>query len=278
MSNSPPAAALRSAANQQTQEESSSKNLTHNQQVVSKQRVADHGEVYTNQREVNAMLNLVKSETERIDSRFLEPACGTGNFLLEILNRKLAIVQTRYAKSQLEYERYAVLAISSIYGIDILADNVDACRTRLFDVFNAQYSALFKIQAKEQCRNTVRYILGCNILHGDALTLHTVGDAIKPAAPIVFAEWSAVNGSLLKRRDFVYDHLVKFSTPPPPDDLFSPENINKTVNNNSSGKLQQSDQGEYSYEVHPVKDYPLIHFLELGIDESNTRAKELADE
>lgn len=252
-----------------------------NHQVVSRQRVADHGEVYTNAREVNAMLDLVKQETERIESRFLEPACGTGNFLVEILSRKLVVVAKRYAKSQLEYERYAVLAISSIYGIDILADNVAACQLRLFEVFNSQYSALFKNQAKEQCSNAVSYILGCNILHGDALTLQTVGDATKPAAPIVFAEWSAVNGSQLKRRDFVYDHLVKFSTPPPPDDLFSPENINKTVSNNSSGKVQQSDEGDYSYEVHPVKDYPLIHFLELGAKAKlagDKHTKELGDE
>ncbi|MFZ6843443.1 hypothetical protein [Undibacterium sp. RuTC16W] len=238
-------------------------------QVVSKQRVADHGEVYTNPREVIAMLDLVKSETERIDSRFLEPACGTGNFLVEILNRKLSVIAMRYAKSQLEYERYAVIAVASIYGIDILADNVAACQTRLFDMFNTAYSALFKTQAKEQCRHAVRYLLRCNILHGDALTLKTVGDANKPPRSIVFAEWSAVNGSLLKRRDFVYDDLVRLSTPPPPDDLFSSENINKTVNHNSNGSLQQSDQGDYSYEVHPVKDYPLIHFLALGVESRN---------
>lgn len=261
--------------------ESRSENLDANQQVVSKKRVADHGEVYTNAREVNAMLDLVKQETERIESRFLEPACGTGNFLVEILNRKLTVVARRYAKSQLEYERYAVLAISSIYGIDILADNVAACQARLFEVFNSQYRALFKNSAKDQCRNSVRYILDCNILHGDALTLQTVGDAVTPAKPIVFAEWSAVNGSLLKRRDFVYDHLVKFSTPPPFDDLFSPENINKTVRHNSSGKLQQSDLGDYFYEVHPVRDYPLIHFLELSVDvktTNNARAMEHGDE
>jgi type I restriction-modification system DNA methylase subunit len=103
-------------------------------QVVSKERVANHGEVYTAQREVNAMLDLVKQETERIDSRFLEPACGTGNFLAEVLERKLRIVETRYGKSQLEYERYSVIAVSSIYGIDILEDNVVKCRDRLFGI------------------------------------------------------------------------------------------------------------------------------------------------
>jgi len=211
------------------------------QQVVSKKRVTDHGEVYTNAREVNAMLDLVKQETDRIESRFLEPACGTGNFLVEVMNRKLAVVAGRYSKSQLEYERYAVIAIASLYGIDILADNVAACQVRLFAVFDAQYSALFKQNAKEACRNAVRYILRCNILHGDALTLKTVGD--KPHA-IVFAEWSTVNGSMIKRRDFSYAHLVDQS---------------------SHRELPLfSDLDEEAYIPEPVKDYPLIHFLEVG--------------
>ena len=96
-------------------------------QVKSKKRVTDHGEVFTSEREVNAMLELVKQETERIDSRFLEPACGNGNFLAEVLRRKLAIVEKKYKKSQLEYERYAILAVSSIYGVDILEDNAQEC-------------------------------------------------------------------------------------------------------------------------------------------------------
>ena len=99
-------------------------------QVKTKKRVTDHGEVFTSEREVNAMLDLVKQETQLIDSRFLEPACGNGNFLAEILRRKLEIVERRYKKSQLEYERYSITAISSIYGIDILEDNVQECRER----------------------------------------------------------------------------------------------------------------------------------------------------
>lgn len=103
-------------------------------QVKSKQRVADHGEVFTAEREVNAMLDLVKQETERIDSRFLEPACGDGNFLAEILRRKLAVVKTNYRRNPADYEKYAVIAVTSIYGIDILQDNVEACRERLFGI------------------------------------------------------------------------------------------------------------------------------------------------
>jgi SAM-dependent methyltransferase len=128
-------------------------------QVISKQRVTDHGEVFTNQREVNAMLDLVKQETERIESRFLEPACGTGNFLAEILDRKLQVVQMRYGKVQLEYERNAVLAISSIYGVDILEDNIQECRDRLFNIFNQKYSKFqtSEVQYKREERKFFRY-------------------------------------------------------------------------------------------------------------------------
>lgn len=112
------------------------KGIMGKQQIKSKQRVADHGEVLTAEREVNAMLNLVQHETERIDSRFLEPACGTGNFLAPILEKKLALVKRKYVKSQLEFERYATIAIGSIYGVDILKDNVLHCQERLFAIFD----------------------------------------------------------------------------------------------------------------------------------------------
>ena len=121
-------------------------------QVITKKRVSDHGEVLTAKREVNAMLDLVKQETECIDSRFLEPACGTGNFMTEILERKLRVVENRHYKSQLEYERNAVLAVASIYGIDLLEDNVVECRKRLFDIFNERYHRLFKDASKDECR------------------------------------------------------------------------------------------------------------------------------
>ncbi|MEI6608292.1 MAG: DNA methyltransferase [Deltaproteobacteria bacterium] len=210
-------------------------------QVVSKQRVTDHGEVLTGRREVNAMLDLVKQEAERIESRFLEPACGTGNFLTEILERKLRIVEARYGKSQLEYERNAVLAVSSIYGIDILEDNVQHCRQRLFGIFDLNYLRLFKNKTNDNCRESIRYILDRNIIHGDALSLKTVGDNPQP---IVFSEWSPVNGSMLKRRDFTFhgllDHAAMKELP-----LFS-------------------DLGEDVFIPTPLKEYPLTHFLEVA--------------
>ena len=211
------------------------------QQVVSKQRIADHGEVYTREREVNAMLDLVKQETDRIDSRFLEPACGTGNFLVEVLTRKLGVVESRYKSSQLEYERNAVLAVSSIYGIDILHDNVAMCRQRLFDFFDRAYTRLFKAAADNQCRKAVQYILGQNIIHGDALTLNTVGD---DPQPIVFAEWSPVNDSMLKRRDFAFQGLLEHK---------------------SMKELPLfSDQGEDVFIPKPINEYPLTHFRRLA--------------
>ncbi len=169
-----------------------------NKQVVSKKRVADHGEVFTSEREVNAMLDLVKQETVRIDSRFLEPACGTGNFLVEILRRKLEVVKNRYKKNQLEYERYAVIAVSSIYGIDLLQDNVEKARKRLFTIFDKQYTSFYKTKCRDECRKSIKFILQKNIIRGDALTLKADNDQ-----PIIFSEWSAVNGSFLKRIDFI---------------------------------------------------------------------------
>jgi hypothetical protein len=212
-------------------------------QVISKERVENHGEVFTAKREVDAMIGLVKHEADRIDSRFLEPACGNGNFLAEILTRKLSLVANRYGKSQIEFERYSVVAVGSIYGIDILEDNVISCRERLTDLFKNFYTDQYKSQIQEKCIDSIRYILSKNILHGDALTLLTVSDTKKPSQPIVFSEWSGVNGSKIKRRDFVYADLVdKASHREMP--LFS-------------------DLEEEAYIPEPVKDYPLVHYLEI---------------
>ncbi len=218
-------------------------NIKPDKQVKSKKRVTDHGEVFTNQREVNAMLDLVKHETERIDSRFLEPACGNGNFLAEVLRRKLAVVDSRYSKSQIEWERYAVIAVSSIYGVDILEDNAQECRERLFNIFNERYTAIFKNKCKDECRRSVKFLLNRNILWGDAL------DFTNPVTkqPIVFSEWSAVNGSMLKRRDYMFKFLV--------------EKTHQFSMFNDEGNAAAIDE--------PVKDFPLIHFLKLGEDDTN---------
>lgn len=206
-------------------------------QVKTKKRVADHGEVFTNDREVNAMLDLVKQETERIDSRFLEPACGNGNFLAEVLKRKLAVVENRYRKSQLEWERNCLIAISSIYGVDILEDNTLECQERLFAIFSKIYVDSFGINAKIELLKSIKFILKRNILWGDAL------DFTNPVTkkPIVFSEWSMVNENMLKRRDYVFKFLV--------------EQTHQFSMFNDEGNAAAIDE--------PVKDFPLIHFLKL---------------
>lgn len=150
-------------------------------QIKSKQRVAEHGEVFTARREVNAMLDLVQPETERIGSRFLDPACGEGAFLAEILRRKLAAAKALCRDDLRDYERYAAAAVADICGVDILPDNVDACREKLFAVWAREYAAGLKARADGQCREAVRSILRENILCGDALAMRRAD-----GSPMVF--------------------------------------------------------------------------------------------
>lgn len=179
-------------------------------QVKSKKRVAERGEVFTAEREVNAMLDLVKQETQRIDSRFLEPACGDGNFLVEILRRKLAVVKANYKKNPDDYEKYSVIAVTSIYGVDIMKDNILDCRERLYEIWNKEYTANCKKEATDECRDSVKYILERNILCGNALSLMKVDENGNDTdEPIIFSEWSNVCGDSIKRRDFRLDVLLK---------------------------------------------------------------------
>lgn len=183
-------------------------------QTKSKERVREHGEVFTAEREVKAMCDLVKDETERIDSRFLEPACGDGNFLAEILKRKLAVVRKKYAKSPLDYEKNSLLAASSIYGVDILQDNVIACRARMFDIWNREYTAVCKKECDDQTREAVRFILSRNIVCGNALTLKCVDENGNDTdEPIIFSEWAFITGSMLQRSDYTFAELLEDDNP-----------------------------------------------------------------
>lgn len=173
--------------------------------VKSKQRVADHGEVFTPGPMVEAMLDLVKNESERIDSRFLEPACGSGNFLVPVLQRKLATVQARYGNSDFERPHFALLALMSIYGIELLADNVAECRENLAEVF----SDYLRLRSGDLWHLAGLAVLGANIVHGDALSMMT---RTHPELPITFAEWAYVGKGTFRRRDFRYDTLTQMSS------------------------------------------------------------------
>lgn len=215
-------------------------------QTKSKQRVADHGEVFTAEREVNAMLDLVKQETERIDSRFLEPACGDGNFLAEILRRKLAVVNSRYGKNAPDYERYAVVAVTSIYGVDILQDNVNDCRERMYGIFDAEYTANCKTERNNETCAAVRHILKHNILCGDALTMKTTA-----GKPIIFAEWSAVNSYLIKRRDFRLDKLLE-------------ANAGNDLQSDLFGEIAIYKRDGAGFRIpEPIREYPPVPYWEV---------------
>lgn len=214
------------------------------QQIRSRQRVADHGEVFTGEREVKAMCDLVKQETERIESRFLEPACGNGNFLAEVLSRKLAVVKARYGRSPADYERYAIVALSSLYGVELLEDNAAECRERLFGIWNGAYTAAAKKYASDQCREAARFILKKNILCGDALTMRQAD-----GSPIVFAEWSLVTGNLIKRRDFELAALLDQRKPPEDPQQMSLDTAG-----------WEYDEETQAFLPAPIREYPLTNY------------------
>jgi hypothetical protein len=204
--------------------------------IRSKQRVADHGEVFTPTWMVEAMLDLVKDETERIDSRFLEPACGSGNFLVQVLQRKLAAVELKFGKSDFEKQHYALLALMCIYGIELLPDNIVECRANLLEIL-ADY--LFLDESDELYRAAF-YILSQNLVHGDALTMRTHDDQ-----PISFAEWGYLGKGKFQRRDFRLDSLTQRSAFDEEDGLFS-------------------DLGKHDIFT-PIKTYPPMTVSELAV-------------
>ena len=179
-------------------------------QIKSKQRVADHGEVFTAEREVNAMCDLVKQETERIDSRFLEPACGDGNFLTVILKRKLAVVTKKYKRSSYDWERNSLLALGSLYGVDIQLDNIFACQERLFDIWNKEYKKICKKECNDETRESAKFILRLNIVCGNALTLLCVNSqGCELSVPLIFSEWSfPFNDARMQRKDYTMADLL----------------------------------------------------------------------
>ena len=225
-------------------------------QIKTRERVRNHGEVFTAEREVKAMCDLVKDETERIDSRFLEPACGDGNFLAEILERKLNVVKKRYSKSKTDYEKNAFIAISSLYGVDILIDNVFKCRDRLLNILLSQYKKIYKTSLDDELLKSIQFLLSRNIVLGNALSMLCVDEkGIDTNEPIIFSEWSFVN-ELVKRRDFRFDVLLKEN---PDEKMYS-----------SQLSLFDDDADNYEYWMidpltkepipKPVKEFELIDY------------------
>lgn len=201
-------------------------------QIKSRQRVAQHGEVFTNPREVNAMLDLVRDESFRLDSRFLEPACGDGNFLIEILRRKLSLIEN--IKSQTEWEFKSLIAVGACYGIELLEDNAEACRERMYREVEGQMGRICDL---DDYGKSLRYMLQKNIVCGDALTYRTAD-----GKPITFCEWTPIAGSMqFARRDFQFDFLV----------------------NQTHQYSLFDEQGEAQSFDEPVRSYPPLHYTQL---------------
>lgn len=212
--------------------------------IKSKQRVADHGEVFTPSWLVEAMLDLVKDESERINSRFLESACGSGNFLTQILKRKLAAVESKYGKSDFDRSHYAMLGLMCIYGIELLKDNIHECHANLLEIF----SEYLDIDEDSEMYRAASFVLTQNIIHGDALSMRTIDQN-----PITFAEWGYLGKGKFQRRDFRFDVLTGASA-------FSAE-----------GSLF-ADLGKHELFV-PIKTYEPMTVRELAMQLTNIAVK-----
>jgi hypothetical protein len=200
--------------------------------VKSKQRVTDHGEVFTPPWMVEAMLDLVKDESERIDSRFLESACGSGNFIVKILQRKLAAVELKYGQSDFERQHFALYALMCVYGIELLMDNIEECRANALEIF-AEY---LNLSEADEVYQAAFLVLSVNLVHGDATTMRTVDDQ-----PIIFAEWGSLGKGKFKRRDFRLDILTGMAEHTAQGSLFAKHEI-----------------------FTPVKEYPPMTIRELA--------------
>ena len=245
-------------------------------QVKSRERVRERGEVFTAEREVKAMCDLVKNETERIDSTFLEPACGDGNFLVEILTRKLAVVRKMYSQSTDDLSFYSVRALMSLYGVDILKDNVEACRERLFGVWR-DFLAAKVGQSPRDRRNAnvtcshattvarvARFVLEKNILLGNTLSMKLVdGEGKDTDEPVVFTEWTFPMGRKVKRREYDLSVLLRKDEK---HDLLDAGNYRELKNEDGKSVVQPKC----------LHEYPPIDYRRLGESISHAESAELA--
>lgn len=180
--------------------------------IKSKKRVADHGEVFTPPWLVEKMLDLVKGETERIDARFLEPACGSGNFLVPVLQRKLAAVEAKFGKFEFEKRHYGLLGLMCCYGIELLPDNIAECRANMLEVF-AEY---LNLDEADELYHAAFFVLSLNLVHGDAMTMRDMN-----GAPISVVEWGYLGKGKFQRRDFRLDVLTGMGSFSAEDSLFA---------------------------------------------------------
>ena len=230
-------------------------------QVKSKERVADHGEVFTAEREVKAMCDLVETQCDNVDATFLEPACGNGNFLSEILARKIKRVKKDAKSDVVAWEWLSIRAVASLYGVDILQDNVEECRQRLFTQWNNAYKISCKKNCNDDVRESVKYILSKNIVCGNALTMMCVDENQQDTdVYITFSEFKTCGKLyMLKRRDYRLDVLLKASEKPRQQLQYLPMDLDE---DDIYNYLElNAVTGEYMPK--PLREYPPIHYRRL---------------
>lgn len=244
--------------------------MAEERQIKSKERVRERGEVFTAAREVNAMLDLVKDETENIDSTFLEPACGDGNFLAEVLRRKLKVCRAKYGKSAADYEKFSFLACTTLYGVDIMADNVERCRERLFEVWETDS---LKTDFHEKVAKAVKRVFEKNILLGNALSMKRVDEKGSDLEePIVFTEWKFALGDKLKREEYRFDLLLEKSAEKSGNLKGKAGSFRADIQNTFDFFGENTDAGKWMPDPDdparmipaPSKTYPLIDYWRIG--------------
>jgi hypothetical protein len=208
--------------------------------IRSKKRVADHGEVFTPPWLVEQMLDLVEGETDRIDARFLEPACGSGNFLVPVLQRKLAAVEVKFGRSSFEKRHYALLGLMCCYGIELLEDNISECRANMLEMF-AGYLVL---EPTDDLYRAASFVLDLNLVHGDAMTMRGVD-----GAPIKVVEWGYLGRGKFQRRDFRLDVLTSMAGLSAEGSLFSQLGTHEVFK--------------------PLKAYPPVNVRDLAAQDKN---------
>lgn len=185
-------------------------------QIKTRERVRSLAEVYTHEREVHAMLDLIadmfpRDTLKTVDKTFLEPACGSGNFLEEILRRKLAGIRFDTLRSVSRYEHWLLRALASVYGVDICADNVAEARLRLIEQLRSHYHFdANTITPTEGFASAAQVMVTTNLIHADFLA---------DAARVEVVEYKPGRGGMFQRVWSILDDSATAQSQP---DLFNP--------------------------------------------------------
>lgn len=176
--------------------------------IKSADRVKDIGEVFTPKKTVDFMLDQpeIKAKVNSLTATFLEPSAGEGAFLVEILKRKLAYAE-KVSKSVADMQNSFLLALSTLYGIELMEDNVKALLRNMNETFKDVCDRAFKTKDRsKKVLQSAQVIISANMVQGDTLSCKTAS-----GEPIVFSEWKPLSGGRVQRTEQTFDSIVKQS-------------------------------------------------------------------